>query len=1419
MEHLHKADYVFETSWEICNKIGGIHTVISTKALSLLQEYKDNLILIGPDVWRDSGENPEFEEDETLFRNWKIHAEQEGLKVRTGRWRIVGKPIVLLVDFSNFISEKNKIFKLFWEAYQLDSLAGQWDYIEPSAFGYVVGKVIEHFCKYNTSVNDKIVAHFHEWMTGLGIMYLKKYAPHIATVFTTHATVIGRSIAGNGQALYGKLENYNAEQKAREFGVVAKQSCEKISANIADCLTTVSEITAKECNQFFDREVDVVTPNGFEDDFVPQAEDLTKMRKISREKMLNVAESLLGYELDKNVKIIATSGRYEYRNKGIDVFLDALKLANSNEKTCKEIVAFLFIPANNYGARKDLQIALNDKSKLNEVNRDGANKLLTHGLHHANYDTIISKLNDLDINNAKDDKIKIIFVPSYLKGNDGVFNLPYYDLLSGVDLTVFPSYYEPWGYTPLESLAFHIPTITTSLAGFGQWINSRVEGADTCMRVVERTDDNYLEVAQNISDIIIDCTCRDAKDLEKIRKGALEISKSALWENFIAYYKKAYSIALEKVKDQKVEVDYSKHSTPVMELEPKRSNKPVWRTIQVQPNLSGQFKGLEDMAYNLWWVWNSEAIELWEYIAGESDLWKKTRYNPVSLLKEVTYDRIQELEKDKAFVQKYNKVYKDFQDYMSVKQNKNKDGVAYFCMEYGLSDTLKIFSGGLGILAGDYLKEASDCNSDMIAVGLLYRYGYFSQQLTLQGEQLAKNIPQDFRLLPIKPIKDKNGEQLFIQLALPGRVVNAQVWKVNVGRVDLYLLDTDRLDNQEQDRGLTHHLYGGDRQNRLKQEMLLGVGGIRALEAMGISKKIYHMNEGHAALIGVERMHKLINKENFTFNEALEIVRASTLFTTHTPVPAGHDTFPEDMIMTYMGHYPERLKISWKDFINLGKADPNNYEEEFSMSFLAANLSQEINGVSMLHGEVTRYMFNKLWEGYYPDELHIGYVTNGVHYPTWTNKEWKELYHSEFGKNFSDDQSNFQYWQKIHKVSDQKIWDIRQRLRKELFTYIHERLDSTWVQRREDPKKVVKIKNTLDENVLTIGFARRFATYKRGNLLFKDLDTLSKIVNNPDRPVQFIFAGKAHPNDGGGQAIIKQIVEISKHPEFLGKILFLENYDMSLAQKLVAGVDIWLNTPTRPLEASGTSGMKAVMNGALHFSVLDGWWVEGYRKNAGWALDQEQTYDDHEFQNELDAEVIYRIIENEITPLFYNRDKNGVPVEWVKFIKNSISNIAPEFTMKRMLDDYKERFYTKLEKRFNFVSEVNFKEAKEMAAWKQEITRTWESIIVEKINFFHIVKDPLYMGEEYFGEIIINLNEYADDDIGVELVLSEALPNGNTNVIDIKDLKLMKREGRRLFYAIEMIPSRPGNFNYGFRMFPINEKLPNRQDLSYVRWI
>ncbi|MDA3824313.1 MAG: alpha-glucan family phosphorylase, partial [Bacteroidales bacterium] len=761
-----------------------------------------------------------------------------------------------------------------------------------------------------------------------------------------------------------------------------------------------------------------------------------------------------------------------------------------------------------------------------------------------------------------------------------------------------------------------------------------------------------------------------------------------------------------------------------------------------------------------------------------------------------------------------------YTDYITTPKRKNEPSVSYFSMEFGLHNSLKIYSGGLGLLAGDYMKEASDYNYDLVGIGLLYRYGYFRQVITATGSQVAHDDFQDFSRIPVTPVKDADGNWQTISVVLPGRALHARIWKAQVGRVALYLLDADLDTNRPGDRQVTHKLYGGDHENRFKQELLLGIGGVRALRKLGIQTDLYHLNEGHAAFTGFERLREYIQVNNMTYPEAREVVRSTSLFTTHTPVPAGHDSFDENMMRTYMSHYPERISINWKQLMNLGREHHDDIHEKFSMSVLAMNLSQEVNGVSELHGRVSQEMFAGMYKGYMPEESHIGYVTNGVHVPTWISDRWRKLYLKEFGNDFLEKQEDRKLWEGIYDVKDETIWKIRSEERKDLVNFIRQRLSKASDRFMEDPKITMEISEAIDENALTIGFARRFATYKRAHLLFKDLDRLASIVNNPERPIQFVFAGKAHPNDIPGQDLIKRIFEISKLPEFVGKIIFLQNYNIQLGKKLVQGVDIWLNTPMRPLEASGTSGEKAVMNGGLHFSVLDGWWAEGYKEDSGWALPLERAFDNQDQQDELDAEVIYSLLENDIAPKFYSRDKHGVPEEWVQVIKNSIYKVAPEFTMNRMLRDYIDRFYQKLYVRSAKLKKNDYRLTREISVFKKQMIEQWKELKVLEYNIPEINKVEFIVGQKYIGSIKLHLNGISAEHIGVEMVVVVKSDNQhNSKILKKIELECILVTGSEADYKFEYEARIAGQFDIGFRIFPKMEHLPHRMDLPLVKWI
>ena len=1400
-----QSDYLFEVSWEVCNKVGGIYTVVSTKVPSMQKRFGDHYFALGPDVWKDK-DNRDFIEDTNLYAEWRKYAESKGIFFRIGRWSLPGQPIAIMADYRSLIQRKDDILAAGWRDYRLDSISGQWDYIEPLLFGYAAGRIIQNFYEYMVFSQEKVYAHFHEWMTGSGLLYLKKYQPQVATVFTTHATVLGRSIAGNGLPLYRDLKKYNPDELAERFGIRAKYSLEKLSAQHADCFTAVSQITNQECEAFLKKPIDVLTPNGFDEHFVPAETDFDARREASRARLREVASRITGQTLGDDTVFLVNSGRYEFKNKGIDLFIDSLSLLNSKEDLQQNVVAFLAVPAGHGQARNSLD--------RKDSGREFEQTYCTHHLTDPANDPILNRIKLSGLQNRPEDKVKVIFVPCYLDGEDGIFNLGYYDFLIGFDASVFPSYYEPWGYTPLESIAFRIPTLTTSLSGFGRWVMD-MSRKPLGVTVVRRDDLNASETVEEITNHILDFCRMDPQSRSQLREEAGRLSKEFLWESLSAYYDKAYGKAAAKWEETPSLLS-KRQPVSQTQLSKAAIQEPEWRKILIIYQLPEKLQRLKELSDNLWWCWHTEAQELWKDVDPQG--WERCAHNPVALLNSLNTLRLQQLQEDEVFLAKLDKVYRDFQSYMAQGERKTGPKVAYFCMEYGLHESLKIYSGGLGILAGDYLKEASDKNADITGIGLLYRYGYFEQQLDGSGKQKAVYAPQSFSKLPLLPVRDENGQWRTIRISLPGRTLHAKIWRVQIGRVPLYLLDTDIESNSEADRSITHQLYGGDWENRFKQEILLGIGGIRALRQLGIEPDVYHCNEGHGAFTSLERLRAYIEEQGLGFWKAKELVRASSLFTTHTPVPAGHDAFQEDMVRTYFGAWAERLKISWQEFMGLGRISPEHVSDKFSMSHLAVNLSSGVNGVSRIHGQVSREMFAPLYPGYYPQEVPVGYVTNGVHLATWAHPEWQGLFARYFGDSFSGNVSDPGLWQQIRNVPDEEISSIRTRRRHELIDFVKERLQQEWPVRGENPQNLVKALNRLDPDVLTIGFARRFATYKRAHLLFKNIDRLSRIANNPDRPVQFIFAGKAHPADEAGQALIAQIMEISRREDFLGKVVFIENYNIDVAKHLIQGVDVWMNTPTRKMEASGTSGEKALMNGVLNFSVLDGWWAEGYREGAGWALSEEQTYGNTAYQDELDAETIYSMLETEVCPDFYEGRKPGSNPVWIGHIRDSFAMIAPHYTMRRQLDDYYRRYYNNLSSRYRSLAEDGGSALERLGQWVQRVASSWPDIRAVSFHCQDSTNAPLRPGQECTFEANVFMAGLKPEEIGVEVVFGHKV---NDKVQELSLVRAMEPTAFKdgvATYSARLVLEGSGVYDYAFRVFPQHEAI-DRQASRLLKWL
>ena len=859
----------------------------------------------------------------------------------------------------------------------------------------------------------------------------------------------------------------------------------------------------------------------------------------------------------------------------------------------------------------------------------------------------------------------------------------------------------------------------------------------------------------------------------------------------------------------------------------------VFNKITVNPQLPKRIEKLSVIANNLWWSWNTEFLKLFRKI--DNDLWEKCGKNPIKFLREVSQDRLEAVAKDLIFLHEYDKNVENFEDYMNSKdtwfaekypENK-KDLIAYFSAEYGLDETIPIYSGGLGILSGDHLKSASDLGIPLVAVGLLYKNGYFHQKINGNGEQETEYHDIDLYNLPIHPVKTENGEDLIIYLKFPKRRIYLKVWQINVGRVKLYLLDSDIEKNNPEDRDVTLRLYGGDQEMRIRQEIVLGMGGVNLLtRALGLKPTVYHMNEGHSSFLILELIKNVIKEKQVSFDIARDIVSSQTVFTTHTPVPAGNDIFPISLVEKYFKDFWPRLAISREEFLKMGMKPCNDLENGFNMGILALKVAGKKNGVSKLHGAVSRELFADVWPEIAANESPIGYVTNGIHTCSWLSPSLKQLY-NKYLIPYWQDKIQYDYvWEKIKNIPDDKLWEAHQARKQKLLTLVKNNVTERLRRSGYNYDDINAITSKLDPNALTIGFARRFATYKRATLIFKDLERITQILNNADRPVQLIFAGKAHPADKQGQDLIKFIHDVSMMPQFKGKIFLLENYNIAMSRYLISGVDVWLNNPRRPMEASGTSGQKASVNGVINFSVLDGWWAEGYNQKNGWRIGFNSDYESYEAQDVTDSQNIYETLEEKIIPAYYNKDKNGISKEWLGIMKESIMSTGGKYSTSRMLSDYTSKFYIPLcnlhNKYYKDLSEVT-----EFNTWKNDIYRNWKDIkITQKNNVNNIAIDA---GKCIFVKCQVELPNIDPEHVSVECYYGKILENGvveDISIIPMQQVKTKSKdsansaENSKVFeYETKIELKTGGNYGYTFRVMPKHEMLLEPANMDLIKWI
>ena len=851
----------------------------------------------------------------------------------------------------------------------------------------------------------------------------------------------------------------------------------------------------------------------------------------------------------------------------------------------------------------------------------------------------------------------------------------------------------------------------------------------------------------------------------------------------------------------------------------------MFNRITVNPQLPKRINRLSEIANNLWWSWNTDFLKIFKEI--DIDLWERVDKNPVKFLKLVSQEKLEQASINQQVLKQYDKIVNDFDGYMNSKNtwfskkypNNKNDIIAYFSAEYGLDETIPIYSGGLGILSGDHLKSASDLGIPLIAVGLLYKNGYFHQKIDGYGNQQSIYKDIDLMNLPINPVKDEKGEELKVLLKLPGKNLYLKVWKINVGRITLYLLDSDIPENTDEDyRNITLRLYGGDQEMRIKQEIVLGMGGVNLLRTLGLDPNIYHMNEGHSSFLLLEVIKNIIKEKKVSFDIARDITSAKTVFTTHTPVPAGNDIFPMELVEKYFKGYWTKLGIDKDTFLHLGTKPNDTLDSGFNMGILALKIAGKKNGVSKLHGAVSRELFGDVWPAIAANESPITYVTNGIHTCTWLAPNLKELYNKYLIPYWQDNIQIQETWKKIDNIPNERLWEEHQARKNKLLKLVKENVTNNMKENGISYEEINEITSKLNPNALTIGFARRFATYKRATLIFRDLERITQILNNTEKPVQIIFAGKAHPADKEGQELIRYIKEISMKPQFKGKIFVLENYNIGIARYLVSGVDVWLNNPRRPMEASGTSGQKASVNGVINFSVLDGWWAEGYDSKNGWTIGTNDEYSSYDIQDDADSNSMYTTLENKIIPTYYDKASNGISEKWVRIMKNSIISTGGRYSTSRMLCDYTDRLYMPLidvyKKYYSDLSEVaNLNE------WKTKMQINWEKIKIEQLNNMDNISIDAGNKIEVTCKVI--LPDISADNITVETYAGRITDKGTIENITIMPMDLIEKneEKREYIYKAKLELTTGGNYGYTFRVMPKHNMILDPENLNLIKWI
>ncbi|MEO0649782.1 MAG: alpha-glucan family phosphorylase, partial [Planctomycetota bacterium] len=1097
--------------------------------------------------------------------------------------------------------------------------------------------------------------------------------------------------------------------------------------------------------RLLDRRPTLTTPDGIDLELVDD-QRAALAEGQARARLTEVASQLTGRDVSE-ARHVCLAGKYEFVNKGLDLF--AAAMAELDQADGPPVVAWVLSPTSTSGPRREVRQRCKSPVEL-PAESLGAH---THELIDPESDPLLGWLETNGWFDRNGHRVELVHVSARLDGDDGIFDAPAEAILAGMDLCVAPSLYEPWGSGPGLALAVGIPVVVSDLAGVGRWFAEHGVGPEQGVTVLPRSELDFDAARTRLVELIEE-RLADGRSRAELAEACRATADRLSWSKLEQHYAEAHDEAAILADGRRPLGDPTRLRSrrPVKPVRVEMHTTPRVVEFDVASSMPDELGGLLELSRNLWWSWDPEGEALFRELSETQ--WRECDHNPVIFLRRVDPAALERAAADGAYRARLERVVARLRSTLAEGPIPQDLGhgvriaadhpVAYFCFEFGLHSSLRIYSGGLGVLAGDHLKSASDVGLPLVAVGLFYRKGYVRQELGPGGEQVSSDVDNQPRDLPLTLVRDKRGDELRVKVNLAGDEVQLRAWRVDVGRVPLYLLDADCPENDEAERNVTARLYGGETEDRVRQEIVLGRGGVRLLSALGVDPAVVHMNEGHAAFAALERIGDLVRSEDLNFGEAAEVVRGTTVFTTHTPVPAGHDRFSEDLMRRYFADTERWIGRTWDDFMALGTVEGD--DESFNMTYLAASLAGWVNGVSVKHGEVSRELMKPFWRSSLSAEVPVESVTNGIHLATWVRPGIAALLGaSERAVRPAD------FERAAADLDAKQLWAERQCAKAELMAEVRTHLSSSFRRRSDSPKLLARLLDRLPEDALVIGFARRFAPYKRATLLFQDLERLERLVNDEQRPLLFLFSGKSHPADENGKALVQQVVEATRREALLGRVVFLEDYDMHIARALVQGVDVWLNNPIRPLEASGTSGMKVAANGGLNLSVLDGWWIEGYDGKNGWAIGGGQVYDDPALQDQLDNEHLMQTLEEQLVPLFFDREADGMPTQWLERVRRDLATIPRVFNTDRMVEEYRDRAYAPLATFKDCLVVNGFQGARAMAAEHRRVVKGLPEVKIREARVADASR--LRTGDQLTAEVDLELGSLEAHDLLVELVV------------------------------------------------------------------